>query len=206
MAKLPKFLCIGAQRSGSTWLYQNLSSHPDIWFPPIKELHFFDQTKIEPFFCKRYKGHLRGQIRANLASINNRNWSYSRFLWDIKYFTMPRSDRWYCSLFSQGKNKMAGEVTPAYSILTNEVIAQIRNINPDIKIIFLMRDPIDRSWSQARKDLPRVYKKPICEIHEEEVINWFHSHWCDLRSDYLRTLDNWLANFSRDQFFFGFFD
>jgi len=39
----PDFLCIGAHKAGSTWLYQQLDSHPDFWMPPVKELHYFDQ-------------------------------------------------------------------------------------------------------------------------------------------------------------------
>src|SRR6266478_1414402 len=39
----PDFLCIGAHKGGTTWLYQQLDSHPDFWMPPIKELHYFDQ-------------------------------------------------------------------------------------------------------------------------------------------------------------------
>src|ERR1700693_6546256 len=39
----PDFLCVGAHKSGTTWLYRQLDSHPDFWMPPIKELHYFDQ-------------------------------------------------------------------------------------------------------------------------------------------------------------------
>ena len=42
---LPDFLCIGAQKSGTTWLDQMLRSHPDIRMPATdKELHFFDKN------------------------------------------------------------------------------------------------------------------------------------------------------------------
>jgi hypothetical protein len=36
-------LCIGAHKGGTTWLYQQLDSHPAFWMPPFKELHYFDQ-------------------------------------------------------------------------------------------------------------------------------------------------------------------
>jgi hypothetical protein len=40
---LPSFLCIGAQRAGTTWLYRILTSHPQIYVPARrKEVHFFD--------------------------------------------------------------------------------------------------------------------------------------------------------------------
>src|SRR5688500_4031890 len=37
----PHFLCIGAQKAGTQWLYDQTSSHPDVWMPAIKELRFW---------------------------------------------------------------------------------------------------------------------------------------------------------------------
>jgi hypothetical protein len=39
---LPNFLCVGAQKSGTTTLYEILKTHPDIFLPrKIKETKFF---------------------------------------------------------------------------------------------------------------------------------------------------------------------
>src|ERR671939_356718 len=38
---LPDFLVIGAQKSGTTSLYEYLKSHPNVFMPDIKELDFF---------------------------------------------------------------------------------------------------------------------------------------------------------------------
>lgn len=204
MNNVPKFVCIGAQRAGSTWLYENLKSHEGIWLPPLKELHYFDQLRTEPFFCSRYKSQLRIRFNQTKGSLRHGRWSPADSLWDIKFFCVPRSDRWYTSLFARGKHLVPGDFTPAYATLSADVIADIRRINPDMKMIFLMRDPIDRSWSQARKDLPRVHGKPLHEIPAQDVIGWFNSHWCMERSDYLATLNNWLVHFPHGQFFVGF--
>ena len=204
MERRPNFVCIGAQRAGSTWLYENLKAHAGIWLPPIKELHYFDELRVQPFWCKRYKSHLGGRIRNARASLRHGGWSMAGFMWDAKFLCLPRSDRWYASLFSPADKLAAGEITPAYSTLSADTVAAIKRINPDMKIIFVMRDPIERSWSQARKDLPRVYGKPLDEIPAQDVIGWFNSHWCLTRSDYLATLKNWLAHFPRDQLFVGF--
>ncbi|MGH8502083.1 MAG: sulfotransferase [Gammaproteobacteria bacterium] len=204
MDNAPKFVCIGAQRAGSTWLYENLKAHAGIWLPPIKELHYFDQLRTEPFFCARYKSQLRTRVNKTRSLLRRGRWSLADFLWDIKFFSAPRSDRWYTSLFAQGRRLAAGDFTPAYATLSADAIAAVKRINPGIRVIFLMRDPIDRSWSQARKDLPRVHGKPLQEIPAQDVIRWFNERWCMTRSDYLTTLDNWFAHFPRDQFFLGF--
>lgn len=41
--RLPQFLVIGAQKSGTTWLWQVLRSHPELRLPAQKEVHFFDR-------------------------------------------------------------------------------------------------------------------------------------------------------------------
>ena len=38
---LPDFFCIGAMKAGTTWLYENLRCHPDIYLPDRKEDYFF---------------------------------------------------------------------------------------------------------------------------------------------------------------------
>ena len=40
---LPNFICIGAFRAGTTWLYSVLSRHPQVFTPPEKELLFFSR-------------------------------------------------------------------------------------------------------------------------------------------------------------------
>ena len=39
---LPNFLVIGAEKSGTTWLYHNLKQHPQIFLPETKEIHYFN--------------------------------------------------------------------------------------------------------------------------------------------------------------------
>ena len=40
---LPNFLIIGAQKSGTTWLAEQLRQHPEV-FMPAAEIHFFDKA------------------------------------------------------------------------------------------------------------------------------------------------------------------
>ena len=41
---LPDFICIGVQRAGTTWLYECLKEHPEVFVPETKELHFFNDN------------------------------------------------------------------------------------------------------------------------------------------------------------------
>lgn len=40
---LPNFLCVGAQKAGTTTLHEVLKQHPEIYLPEVKEPHFFDE-------------------------------------------------------------------------------------------------------------------------------------------------------------------
>ncbi len=39
----PTFLLIGAQKCGTSWLSEMIRQHPDVFAPPLKELHFFNK-------------------------------------------------------------------------------------------------------------------------------------------------------------------
>lgn len=39
----PNFLYIGVARAGSTWLFNVLREHPEIYVPPAKDIYFFDR-------------------------------------------------------------------------------------------------------------------------------------------------------------------
>ena len=40
----PAFLGIGVQRAATTWVYECLRAHPDVFLPDHKELHYFDEN------------------------------------------------------------------------------------------------------------------------------------------------------------------
>lgn len=39
----PTFLIVGAEKAGTTWLYDRLRRHPDVFMPLVKELHYFNR-------------------------------------------------------------------------------------------------------------------------------------------------------------------
>lgn len=41
---LPNFIGVGIQRSATTWIFECLREHPEIYLPPQKEIHFFDEN------------------------------------------------------------------------------------------------------------------------------------------------------------------
>jgi hypothetical protein len=50
------FLIIGAQKGGSTWLYNNLQGHPNV-YTPKEEIHFFSSDANHAKGTPWYHGH-----------------------------------------------------------------------------------------------------------------------------------------------------
>lgn len=210
---LPTFLGIGAPRTGTTWLHSNLKRHPEIWMTPVKEVHYFDKRHRKRSENPYYRNHLRKRSRRYRRLQTYRNAirrGDSGFLrnvsWDAHFFLRRRDNDWYRGVFRPGQGQIAGEITPAYSTLKADVVEEIHEINPDLKIIYLMRDPIARSWSSALMSLSKRGGRPIETISDEEILKHFEGAGHTRRGNYLRTLDNWESVFGRDQIFIGFLD
>jgi len=126
----PDFLCIGAHKAGTTWLYQQLDSHPDFWMPPVKELHYFDQLS-------------RVQRAANPRCRDERD---RRFLERLESLSAePAIDLLnYGHMFEPKGALFSGDISPNYSTLSDEVIREIVGYFPNLKVIFLARDPVER--------------------------------------------------------------
>ena len=209
--KLPTFLGIGAPRAGTTWLHANLKKHPQIWLTPVKEIHYFDARQRGDPRGPFYRRHLRKRARRYITRETYRDrWRdqtlFSQLAWDIRFFVPPRTRRWYRSIFRPGPGQIAGEITPAYSILKPELVQEVHGVNPDLRIIYLLRDPVERSWSSAISGLARRRGRSPDEITEKQLLRHFKRQAHVLRTDYVRTFKIWERSFGRDQIFVGFLD
>ena len=90
-------------------------------------------------------------------------------------------------------------------MLDREQIAHVHEIMPEAKIIFLMRNPIERAWSQTVMYFDKKEGRRVEEVREEEFLDFTRSQ-SSLHTDYLRTLENWGAFFSERQIFVGFLE
>lgn len=205
----PAFLGIGAQKAATTWLDRCLRRHPSIRLPPLKELHYFDDLAAgagtRPIFGgdwagRRLRRELASRLRADVRYLDGRGLG-----WDVRYFFGRRSDEWYVSLFPGDPGAVAGEITPDYSILDADSVGRVRRLLPEVKLIFLLRDPIDRSWSQIRMDVARGGRR-AADAPLAELIALARSDRVTRRSDYERTLRTWGSHFADERFFIAFLE
>ena len=130
-----------------------------------------------------------------------------RLQWNVKYYLGSYDDRWYASLFRQGAGKVTGEITPAYSILEPDDVAHIHAIMGEAKVIYLLRNPIDRDWSSLRhRHREADSKRPVSARRLDALKRQLMESKNLRRGDYLKTIKIWRRFFPEDQIFIGFFD
>jgi hypothetical protein len=207
----PDFLGVGAQKAGTTWLYRNLQAHPEIWMPPIKELHYFDEkAQLEDGLISRLRGahpvdvRWRRQFRARFRHPLERLTSQDLW-WDLRYFFRTPGNGWYASLFKPGSGKVTGEMTPDYAILEKEGVARVHGLMPEAKIIFMMRNPIERPWSVTNMGL-RIRGRSMEDMTIEKFRRQFERGRVRRMTDYLLTLDTWSSFYSEERIFVGFLE
>ncbi|NEO31535.1 MAG: sulfotransferase [Symploca sp. SIO3C6] len=115
--KLPTFLIIGVQKAGTTSIYNYLKQHPQVYMSPVKETNFLERDW------------------ENLApEVINKN----------GIDTLEK----YSQLFAGVKDEVAiGEASPNYLFHYESASARILRYLPDAKLIAILRNPIERAYS-----------------------------------------------------------
>lgn len=163
----PDFIVAGFPKCGTTWLYDRLSELPDFEMPNGKELHFFSRHK-------RYNTDGKLGNTKNfflLRKVLLRNFGINGFSFFLNYCNFFCSnEKLYLKLFKH-TSSFTGDITPTYGLLPPSSVVRLKKLLPDVKIIFIIRNPIDRAWSHYRMYL-RNNKKDFEKLSEEEIF-WF---------------------------------
>ena len=141
MQGLPNFFIVGAPKSGTTSLYHYLDQHPQIYMSPIKEPCFF-ASEIRP---ENMSPEHRRRIAREMRTLE-------------KYLAGPMLEKrfggmvsdWdsYLKLFQNvATEKAIGEASVCY-LWSPTAPANITARIPNAKIIMILRDPVDRAFSQ----------------------------------------------------------
>jgi hypothetical protein len=107
MSDTVNFIGIGAQKSGTSWVYACLYEHPQVC-APIKEIHFFSRPRF-----------VQGKV-------------------------------WYENHFKKcDVTKIKGEFSTSY-LYSKEAPGRIQSMYPNVHIIAILRNPVERAFSQYR--------------------------------------------------------
>jgi Sulfotransferase family len=188
----PDFLCVGAHKAGTTWLYQQLDSHPDFWMPPVKELHYFDQLS---------RVHRAARPRCR----DERDLQFLERLNSLSTEAGIELDN-YAQLFESKASLLSGDISPNYSTLSDEVIRRVVEYFPNVKVIFLARDPVERVWSHLSMEVHYRQVEPFDVTNIDEVNRSLRRRGMLLRSYPSAVVARWKRYVHPEQFHVYFFD
>jgi hypothetical protein len=186
LSAFPDFLIAGPQRTGTTWIFRNLIAHPHLFLPGTKEIYYFS-TLGKPDHAKYQFDFLEDYLAIFDESLKER----------IKksYDALRRCGVVY-------HPKWVGEATATYATLKEEAIADIASLNPQIKIVLMLRDPVERTWSHAKKEIIRRLE-PGQRASEDDFIRFFQQAGQVRRSAMLEVVSKWRSHLPFDQIYLG---
>jgi hypothetical protein len=171
---------ISDQKLGTTLFYHQLNLHPEIWLPPLKELHYFDRNKRNRLVYSVLSKGLGGRFIGSRTKLLLKRES---MYWAKHFFFDNRTSENYKNLFQPSGTQISGEITPAYARLNNSTIEHIHRSMPNVKLIYFLRNPVERAWSQMnmyrrRSDVDRniVYSNVFKFLTYCRTKKSHHSH------------------------------
>ena len=195
------FVCIGAQKSGTTWLAKMLQSHPDLFLTPVKEIHYFDHIAglTEQLSKKKRRSRYRKYHQKLWTQWHRFGEHRGQWAWYRDYMGKLIDDAWYVRLFEhRGAKAFAGEVTPEYAILGRQGLSRIKELAPDARVLFIMRNPVERTWSQVLHQCRARGLDANRQSIETIVAMLAEPRFTEL-GDYAATLDDVAAVFRPEQ-------
>jgi hypothetical protein len=131
-------------------LHNLLSQHPGVYVPPGKEMNFFNRRAFP--HGSAYSGfglteRAIEQMRNYLATTVNVWPPWPKLL---AHIAAPSNDQaWYEGVFDLPlPDRIRGEITPEYAMLPRHGFEEMLALNPNAKVLLLLRDPVERAISQ----------------------------------------------------------
>jgi hypothetical protein len=206
----PDFLCIGARKAGTTWLHVNLAQHLQIWLPPVKEVHYLDHRPVglfgRLFGRASYLRHARLHLRSTAGRLG-KGATFDDLRWAANFCLRRRSDDWYSSIFPELEGPLKGEVCPGYARLSSERIVSLAQRKPQLKIIYLIRDPLECAWSGAAAHFAKKKgARGLKNSRDEDIERYLARENSVSHLRYARNLANWKRHFPDEQILTSFYD
>lgn len=147
------FLGAGVMKAGTTWLYNILKDHPEIYFSPEKEIHFWADSYGDSNYLSPINRLNKVKTMLDRAS-NQKNINQYRQLlrWTHIYLKQEIDEEWYQKLFIL--NKQENRYNTDFSNVTCHMSAEgwqkAKEISQQLRVIYVLRDPIERLWSHIK--------------------------------------------------------
>ncbi len=173
---LPNFLIIGAAKAGTTSLHSYLKEHPQIYMSPEKEPRYF-----APELYTIYNNGVRQGGRRKTLSFAE-----------------------YCQLFQAASNEIAiGEASTEYLYIP-QALERIKKCIPNVKLIAILRNPIERAFSafcyQLRDGYETLTFEQALQAEDKRIQDGFRPGWHYKQVGfYYAQVKRYLENFQPEQ-------
>ena len=205
-------LGVGAQKAGTTWLESQLSKTDFFSNSGIKEFHVFDKLITNSINTKQnlkfdINKHIERRLKRGksplihpLTAMRISPSTYFDFF-DYLYLKNPSITH-------------VGDITPSYSTLPKNLLLAIRDglsqKGFNVKVVFLMRDPAERVWSQLRMRHRYKFERSKQRIEPEEELaelkKFYKKRICEKRTRYELISKNLESVFPSNSIFYGFYE
>lgn len=201
------FLGLGAQKSGTTWLFKQLIKSNRFSPGLCKEYHLFDYLHLDS-----------KEVRKNAANrINNfkngdPTLDYEQKLRLIDCFYSNTEHYYdYIDKILTDESKFTTDITPAYAHLDSDVLSDIKlkfeKRNVQMKVIYLMREPVSRMESGIRMKIRRLGKLGKVDAKEmKNIMDVALSSEALLKSHYSFTVNQLDKVFAPADIFYCFYE
>lgn len=148
------FLGIGAMKAGTTWLYSVLDRHPELHFSMEKEVHYFYHRYVDSNLLSEVH-RLRSAKERYLPRFDPERSNIDRVRqnlhWVSSYISRPVDDHWYRGLFDRrGRERYACDFSNLSAHLPVEAWPRIHDSCGALRVLYVMRDPVERLWSHTK--------------------------------------------------------
>lgn len=148
------FLSIGAMKAGTTWLYAILDQHPALHFAMEKEIHYFYHRYVntkqlsEGYRLREARNrylHRFDPEKANIDAVR------ANLRWISAYLDRPVDDYWYRNLFQLRDHQVyACDFSNLHAQLPADAWPKVAAISDRLRVLYTMRDPVQRLWSHTK--------------------------------------------------------
>lgn len=219
----PVFLLgVGAQKAATTWLYKYLNEHPQCAMGPIKEQSvfqtYFQRERFQVSEIVKMQNLVR-YLQASIKQVQDGDPTFNpdQLIAHLDNLAMNHDLGRYWQTFDTLRTKnpdarVLGDITPEYAGLTAENFAEVRQqiiaqgFAP--KVVYLMRDPVERCYSMLRMADRNSVKlgKSVSRPAHERFVEDSTSAWSEIYTRYERTIAALETAFQPDEIFYGFYE
>lgn len=115
-----------------------------------------------------------------------------------------RGLEWYLGYFEEdgeAEVQARGEISPNYAVMRRPEIQLTHDLFPHLKIILLVRHPVERMWSALRRHWTYSYLDDVAEVGKDvaSMLGYADQRLADAFGDYRAIYRNWSSVFDEDR-------